>query len=218
MRWIRYGACRFRRTENHNRRTQHDNEPASVPHVVNNITHYLLLKIHVFRLFKGRRIHCHHCLYRRQSGGSVRPTVDTHRQFNSDDIGLNQLLTEYCDLFDGIGEFPGEHSHTLHTGAKPVAHPPHRVPVALRDKVKQELACMEKFGIITKVTEPTDWVHSMVVAHKRNGDLRMCLDPRGLNAAIKRPHYTQELETTTKAHVPLITYIEGCSFFRQEWT
>ena len=30
-------------------------------------------------------------------------TVDTHRQFNSDNVGLNQLLTEYSDLFDGIG-------------------------------------------------------------------------------------------------------------------
>ena len=30
-------------------------------------------------------------------------TVDTHLQLNSDDVGLNQLFTEYSDLFDGIG-------------------------------------------------------------------------------------------------------------------
>ena len=49
---------------------------------------------------------------------------------------------------------------------------------------------MEKFDSITKVTEPTDWVNSMVVVHKRNGDLRACLDPRDLNAATKRPYYS----------------------------
>ena len=31
-------------------------------------------------------------------------TVDTHRHFGNDDVRLNQLLAEYSDLFDGIGE------------------------------------------------------------------------------------------------------------------
>ena len=77
-------------------------------------------------------------------------TIDTHHQFNSDDVGLNQLLIEYSDLFDGIGEFPGEHSFTLHPDAKPAIHSPRRVLVALCDKVKQELERMEKFDIINQ--------------------------------------------------------------------
>ncbi|RXN35723.1 Retrovirus-related Pol poly from transposon [Labeo rohita] len=49
---------------------------------------------------------------------------------------------------------------------------------------------MERQGVIVKVTEPTEWVNSMVVAEKpRTGQLRVCLDPRDLNKAIKRPHY-----------------------------
>ena len=91
-------------------------------------------------------------------------TADTRLQFNSDDAVLNQLLTEYDGLFEGIGEFPGEHSLTLHPAAKPAVHPPRRVPEALRDKIKQEL-------------------------HNRNVGLGVCLDPRDLNAAIKRPYY-----------------------------
>ena len=51
-------------------------------------------------------------------------TADTRPQFNSDDAVLNQLLTEYDGLFEGIGEFPGEHSFTLHPAAKPAVHPP----------------------------------------------------------------------------------------------
>ena len=62
-------------------------------------------------------------------------------------------------------------------------------PVATRDKVKQEFERMEKHSIIAKVTEPTDWVNSMVVVHKPNGDLRVCLDLTDLNKAIKRPFY-----------------------------
>ena len=36
--------------------------------------------------------------------------------------------------------------------------------------------------------EPTDWVSSIVLVEKGT-KLRMCLDPRDLNKAIKRPHY-----------------------------
>ena len=48
---------------------------------------------------------------------------------------------------------------------------------------------MEETGIIATVTEPTDWVNSLVVVENPNGKLRICLDPKDLNAAIKRPHY-----------------------------
>ena len=47
---------------------------------------------------------------------------------------------------------------------------------------------MEADGHITKVTEPTDWVSSMVTA-VRNGKLRICSDPKDLNKAIRREHY-----------------------------
>jgi hypothetical protein len=43
-------------------------------------------------------------------------------------------------------------------------------------------------GQITKVTEPTEWVSSMVVAIKID-KVRICIDPRDLNKAIKREYY-----------------------------
>ncbi|CDQ74896.1 unnamed protein product [Oncorhynchus mykiss] len=49
---------------------------------------------------------------------------------------------------------------------------------------------MEQSDIVTKVTEPTDWVNALVVVEKpRTGKLRVCLDQRDLNKAIKHPHY-----------------------------
>ncbi|XP_033114347.1 uncharacterized protein LOC117114765, partial [Anneissia japonica] len=48
---------------------------------------------------------------------------------------------------------------------------------------------MEKRGVIRKVDKPTDWVNSLVIVEKRDGSLRLCLDPRDLNKAIKREHH-----------------------------
>ena len=79
-----------------------------------------------------------------------------------------QILGKYSDVFTGIGKLPGEFEIHLHDKVTPVVHPPRRVPVAIRDKLKAELDRMENLGIITKVTEPTDWVNSLVVVEKPN--------------------------------------------------
>lgn len=50
-------------------------------------------------------------------------------------------------------------------------------------------------GIIEKVNQPTDWVSSMLVVSKPSTEadgeskIRICLDPRDLNVAIKREHF-----------------------------
>ena len=67
---------------------------------------------------------------------------------------------------------------------KPVQHTPRRVPVALRDEVKEKLLDLEKRGIIKKVTAPTEWISSMVIVAKP-AKIRVCLDPR----VFKRPKY-----------------------------
>ncbi|XP_077501267.1 uncharacterized protein LOC144112062 [Amblyomma americanum] len=45
----------------------------------------------------------------------------------------------------------------LRADAVPVVHPARRVPLALRDPLRQELERMEKAAIIKKVDEPTEW-------------------------------------------------------------
>ena len=47
-----------------------------------------------------------------------------------------ELVNQYSDIFDGIGQFPDEYSFTLHPNAEPVIYPPRGMPMALCDKVK----------------------------------------------------------------------------------
>ena len=46
---------------------------------------------------------------------------------------------------------------------------------------------MDQKGYVAKVDEPTDWVRSAVNVRKRNGQLRVSLDPKELNKHIKIP-------------------------------
>ncbi|RXN21321.1 Retrovirus-related Pol poly from transposon [Labeo rohita] len=109
---------------------------------------------------------------------------------SSPERDAESVVDEFADVFTGIGLFPGECNIHLDPSATPVIHPPRRVPFALRDRLREELDSMEDQGIIKKVTEPTDWVNALCVVEKpKTGKLRVCLDPRDLNKAIKCPHY-----------------------------
>ena len=55
-------------------------------------------------------------------------------------------------------------------------------------KIRDELQRLVDAGIIVPVDEPTDWVSQMSVAEKKAG-IRICIDPRPLNEALKREHY-----------------------------
>ncbi|ESN90770.1 hypothetical protein HELRODRAFT_128197, partial [Helobdella robusta] len=66
--------------------------------------------------------------------------------------------------------------------------PPRRVPLALQPKLKQKLDSLLKNGIIEKKDESTYWVNNLLIVKKKDGSLRLCLDSRNLNKAIKREH------------------------------
>ena len=76
----------------------------------------------------------------------------------------------------------------LDEAVKPVVHPPRKVTVALRDRLKEELDKLVREKVITPVTEPTNWVSSLVLVNKPE-KLRICIDPQDLNRALLRAHY-----------------------------
>ena len=102
----------------------------------------------------------------------------------------------FPNTFDGnVGLFEGEADLKLAPGSKPVQLPPRAVPLSVMPKLKEKLDEMEKEGIIRPCPETTDWVHNLVIAVKKDGDIRVCLDPKNLNKwLIRNVHYTASWE------------------------
>jgi len=108
---------------------------------------------------------------------------------------LDDLIKIYPDQFKGIGHFQKPYHLTLEDNAQPVKHPPRKAPIQLREKIQAELKRMIDLDVIRPVNEPTDWVSSITYVMKEDGSLRICLDPRDLNKALKRgQHHTPTIE------------------------
>ncbi|XP_049335604.1 uncharacterized protein LOC125802248 [Astyanax mexicanus] len=95
---------------------------------------------------------------------------------------------------------------------------PRRVPLPLRDKVKEELDRMEFMGVISKVSSPTEWCAGMVVVPKPSGKIRICVDLTNLNKWVKRerhilPAVDQSLAMLSNAKV--FTKLDARSGFWQ---
>ena len=61
---------------------------------------------------------------------------------------------------------PGEPTIEIDHSFAPVVHPPRKVPLALKELIKEESEHVENAGVVVKQTEPTDWVNSMVTVMK----------------------------------------------------
>ena len=84
------------------------------------------------------------------------------------------------------GRFEGHLKLEVDASVRPVQLPVRKAPVSVRPRLKAELDRLEKLKVIAPVTDPTDWVSSL---NKPNGSIRICLDPKPLNKALKRAHY-----------------------------
>lgn len=76
----------------------------------------------------------------------------------------------------------------IHENAQPVMSPIKKLPLPLLDQLKSTIDDIERKQILAKVTGPSDWVHPLVLIKKPNDQLRICIDPKYLNAALKREH------------------------------
>lgn len=146
---------------------------------------------------------------------------DVHQLSVNTDINLpHTIFTEYADLFkDELGKLPMTYSMKIDPDVQPVVRPARRIPVAMQDRVKAELERMADLGVITPVSEPTEWVSSMVATNKKQTkDIRICIDPKDLNTALKRPHHpmrTVEEVASQMANATLFSVLDAKSSFWQ---
>ena len=103
----------------------------------------------------------------------------------------NELLKLLQEFSDVLSSHPGRTKMAEHkvmtTSNSSVRLPPYRLPYAYRDVVQKEIHEMLEAGII----EPSDseWAFPVVLARKKDGALRLCIDYRWLNAVSQADSY-----------------------------
>jgi len=100
------------------------------------------------------------------------------------------VVSKFPHIFKGLGRMTGAYHIYLKDDAAPFAlTAPRRVAIPLMPKVKSELECMERMGVITRVNVPTDWCAGMVVVPKPDGRIRICVDDKIKSECTQRtPH------------------------------
>jgi len=101
-------------------------------------------------------------------------------------IGSESIENKYPGLFSGMGKLKDFQMRIpIDDTVDPVIQPIRRVPYHLREKLERKLQSLEEEGIIEKVDTPSQWVSPVVIVPKGD-DIRLCVDMRQANTAVKR--------------------------------
>ena len=114
------------------------------------------------------------------------PPVDIHTKLWPD--CKTHVMELFPDLFDGVGTIKDAIVKlNVNKSITPVIQPPRKIPQVMIDPLKQEIERMMMLGVIRKldINQATDWCHNLVLVRKLNGKLRVCLDPRTINKALR---------------------------------
>ena len=143
---------------------------------------------------------------------------NTHDAVQAKKLTDCTVKAEYPDVFQGLGRLKDSYSIETDGSVRPVVHAPRRVPVPVREKVRKKRDELESDGVLTPVTEATDWVSIMVIVQKPSGQIRICLHPKDLNRSIKREYYpmpTIEKVSTRLKNARLFTVLDAKNGFWQ---
>ena len=66
---------------------------------------------------------------------------------------------------------------------------------------------MVEMKIIQVVNEPIDWVNNLVFVEKPNESMRICIEPKEFNKAIKRPPYAHSIAEN------ILSQMSGAKYF-----
>ena len=102
----------------------------------------------------------------------------------------DDIQSQYPSLFNGLGKLETEYDIKLNDAIPPYSvSTPRRIPLPLMSKVKEELERLQELDVITPVEEPTDWCAPIVVVPKSGGRVRLCVDLKRLNNAVRRERH-----------------------------
>ena len=121
---------------------------------------------------------------------------------------VNPLLVEFEDLFHGLGLLKGQEiKFEIDPSVKPITQHLRKIPFHMRGKVENKIKQLLELDVIERVEGPTSWISPVVAVPKENGDVRITVDMRCANTAIKQSHYP--IPTLDE----LLTKFNACSIF-----
>ena len=97
-------------------------------------------------------------------------------------------MHKHSKVFQGVGKLNNRQIESLiDKSVKPVAQRQCKIPFHLRAKVDSELNRLQQEDIIEKVpdNDETDWISPVVIVPKQDEQIRLCVDMRAANSAIK---------------------------------
>jgi uncharacterized protein (DUF2249 family) len=106
------------------------------------------------------------------------------------DNKLDAILRKHATVFNGLGRLLKGDKMKLNIDKDhtPKVQPQQRIPFHICEDVQRALEELQQQDIIERVPEnqPTPWVSPMVAVPKKDGGVRICVDMRLANEAIKR--------------------------------
>ena len=107
-------------------------------------------------------------------------------------VKLRRLLKKYKEIFDWDNDTIGhtellKHKIIIENNAHPISHRPYRISPIEAEYLQKELDKYCKLGVITPSNSP--WAAPVILVKKKNGDYRMVIDYRKLNAITKKDSY-----------------------------
>ena len=140
------------------------------------------------------------------------PALQLMEKLCATEANDKDIMDQYPEVFTGLSTFGEGYEIKLKGEATPYAlYAPRNIPIPLRQKVQQELNRMEKLGVIRKVSEPTPWCAGMVVAPKKSGAIRICVDLKPLNEEVWREiHPIPRVDDT-------LAQMAGAKILSQQW-
>ncbi|KAG1465265.1 hypothetical protein G6F56_004924 [Rhizopus delemar] len=122
---------------------------------------------------------------------------------------LQKLIQKFKDIFDWNNDTIGytqliSHRIIVDDNAQPISHRPYRLSPIESEYLQQEIQKYCKLGVISPSNSP--WAAPVILVKKKNGEYRMVIDYRKLNAVTKKdsyplPRIDDLLDTLGKAKV-----------------
>lgn len=100
---------------------------------------------------------------------------------------VQRIINKHKSLFQGIGKLKGtEVKLEIDENITPVVQRARRIPHSMKSKVNAKLKEMLEQDIIEKAEGATPWLTPLIAIPKKSGDVRLVLDMRVPNQALKR--------------------------------